>query len=682
MVGTVPRRATGDRMRTGQTLLVAVVTITALTAAGPTGSASPVTDVPDDASVSRTSAGHSAGAGLSRDRVLAMVEARLGEGRPADVALATLDILDATPGFRSILVDEERGEATAELADAPEASGVEFAGDLDGDGLTDVVTGLRHADDGTPAARLTGSRGSDGTTLWSVEIDVPAEADWWPYVIPDVTGDDIADVLETSYAGSDWSRSSCGSDGCQHEHGSDLTADWTIRSGSDGAVIGSRRVDGWSSALYEDRSSAELTSSRKSHRQQYRTHRSPTWPTVVGDQDGDGDADLLWVGLSAAFEYATERNAGPAGLWSERSERAVREGTIDARIADADGTEIGHLTGDIAAGTGWVQPLGEPAEPAAFLINVERDAVYEQRCSSEPLGSRCETSTIHAPDELRVLEAVTFDERFRVREPGIHGWAWPDVTGDGVADIVTFDGVRSGADGTTWAPLEGREVWEHLGETAAGRPVVLSGSWDVEAVACGTMQTADVTTLELARLDGTSGDELAVSRHEHRGACGESSWSPVTVSPVADHDGDGVVDLAVLVERDGGSWHDVSEVVSGLGGRITGPLAGVPHPIGDVDGDGVEDLKLYDREGGEVVVGMPRGDILWRLGTDGALWQTADVDGDGTAEALVSRRRHEDDGDGTASVTTWFELVTGRDGAVRWRTTPRTSTYAYLTSPS
>ena len=190
--------------------------------------------------------------------------------RGDDVVVSVTDLAYSAGAGGKTTVEVIQG-ATGHTASVAQASSTDDApaaglvGDLDGDGLRDVVV----ASSAATRVSLTAQRGVDGRPLWSQQFDsAPAV---WLEAAGDTTGDGVGDVLVYGF-----------------DFWADQPIQATVVSGSDGAAQWSRQTGG-------------------------------AW--AVGDIDRDGRADVLtvddiWTLRALGYRYVAISGSGRR-LWAK-----------------------------------------------------------------------------------------------------------------------------------------------------------------------------------------------------------------------------------------------------------------------------------------------------------------------------------------------------------------------------
>ena len=258
-----------------------------------------------------------------------------------------------------------------------------------------------------------------------------------------------------------------------------------------------------------------------------------------------------------------------------------------------------------------------------------------------------------------------------------------DIDADGVRDFLV--GAEGAADyrGQVYAVSgkDGSVLYTVTGPPRsligfAGKTIAQVGDVDADGIEdflVGAFADMDATGTAFV-YSGVSGKLL----HEIPGQATLEDFG-FAAAPLADHDGDGVVDFlvsAILVNGAGGAHAGVVRWISGADGSILQEIEGRGErdffgsdlaTIEDVDGDGVPDFAAtaddVDIAGRVELRSGGSGALLWeRTGNrldslGGSLDRMPDIDGDGISE-LVAGAFNADGGDGYA------EVLSGADGSL------------------
>lgn len=372
------------------------------------------------------------------------------------------------------------------------------------------------------------------------------------------------------------------------------------------------------------------------------------WTIGTGDVDGDGYCDLVVgsmvyrdrnggrdqanAGAAFVFRGVPPDDLGPGGLEAQPAMIITNErtdGRLGRKLAVADFDDDGLA--DILVGA-------YTDDPVPGNNGVDAGSAYIFRGRALPVGGAAEITTLAQADWSALGNSRSDQLGFAV--------AAGDVTGDGIADAVV----------SVWL-----EDFPALGDT--GAIYIYPGS-------AGGMPEVTPIVLAVAEANALLGQEVAV---------------------VGDIDGDGIDDIAAHAERSDVVNRDVGDVFLLAGGLNPPPVEGVPPPpfraafgrvpvpmpngnawfgravglVGDVDGDGFGDAAVGAPFGMSAGNGMRSGvGWLYRGGPDGiaadpateigtwpghetfdfgfqAVARAGDVDGDGIDDWMVIIRDDE-----------------------------------------
>lgn len=557
-------------------------------------------------------------------------------------------------------------------------------GDLDGDGRADLVI-----ETATEAQLVVEAvSGADGHRIWRRS---PASLNDWLFVPgADVNRDGVGDFQVLTLSGVSTSSGTCNESRCQRGWRWDFTWTHGVVSGATGATLWSTSSPGWFEYSVVDTSHEGLV--RRSWSSKATTKgenvylgvdlgRGPSSPGVVVNRinldrtrtdDGRQTARVLY------------QEEGSTSLTS-MTEAEIRDGATGElrRTMRAEGTHVsslawaGQLVGDGEEDLLWqargVEPTSYSCRTVAVLM-VQRE--------------RCADSRDAPVNYVRLtgIDGATLAQAWETRHDGqLWSWAGQDLTGDGVTDVrlVSFEDssttLISGADGTTAWTRAGYLI-DRLGDLGGGPGpdailVRFGGTWD------------EGFSMDLVRIDGTTGTELVSSHHEldthganmtelwveNVGPVGGSTGGDVTVTTGranVDWDAQTVRDEHTdILAEDGATASVLSERHLNQFGAVSG--------VGDVTGDGRSDATSWHYESvwtesdgwsyfqtrwvEDAVVELLTMTDLRPLPVDRWLSSSADLDGDGVHELIFARELDTPDG-----LATEITAVNGPDGSPRW----------------
>jgi hypothetical protein len=554
-------------------------------------------------------------------------------------------------------------------------------GDVDGDGLDDVAdaTVTFPADPDLPSTlRTVVRRGVDGVELWATADDgVVAPAG-------DLDGDGLDDVVVSTLTVLDEeSVSSCDDDGCEDRFRAEFEQVQQARSGLAGDIWWERRHDGMIDARFAQ-DHGLLGSGGYSFEVDY--------DFVAAMPGGDGargvDRVLLERFVGSARQSSTSEDPTGTGLSLLRTERFVQmvDGRTSVQVVEGpSGEVVAELAEDglaLLLPTGPVQ--GVDAQPLRWEIATVGDV--EERCASVlVVGLGCERSAEPSTSTVAVLDGG-LQEVWRTAVDGavlILATAVADLDGDGHAEIMTFD-VRD--DGLGTALLDGRTGttrWTLVEEDWRFPLSVgdLDGIGGLDLVTVAVEFGADDLALLLQRRDGTTGAVVLATRREAPAVDGRCAFQLLyAFDAELDRDGDGVTDIGGGgISIDLGPDCEGPEVTTsdiwlesaasdtaldedGADGIL------LRFPAGDLDGDDEGEL-LRERPGDDGSAAVVRAE---GGATGAALWEVAlsegsylvplgvDVEGDGGVDVV---RHAPAPGGGWTEIV---EVLRGADATTVW----------------
>lgn len=558
------------------------------------------------------------------------------------------------------------------------------AGDLDLDGHDDVVVLVSQNTSSVMQARS----GADGRLLWSTR---PADG---RYVYAsasgqDLTGDDVPDVVLSSFGDVDYQDEGEGPDGQIHRSTVTFTQSFAVLSGADGLPVWQRSVD---SSVVETRTASADDLGGYAEQYRYTLDNGFVLPLVAGDVTGDGAADIALSVVDLEYvERYDQRQVLVAG--QNRFEETFASSTDAAILDGRSGSARAERKATDQAAVSVLLPAGDLDDDRApeLLWTTEPELQYSSSCLQVTDQRLCHEA--QQPPQVATLELLRGKDlsvAWSARSQGRYVFAFglgTDVNGDGTQDLGSYAvepgwrvAVISGADGRTlWSTVDEDGIAFLTGISAGptgptatvtrfAEGTTISGEVFLEAA---TERRAADTGLPL----GTTVRRVSAAPPGSGDSAGTGTG---TIWFTPDADGDGtpelLTDLSVsaytfgqqgavvrsllVIER-----HATADVVRSAEGADQRSV----QPFGDLDGDALLDLRI-DRYGQDSE-GFPLSDVDLQSAGDGApLWTFqlhrdesarigADHDGDGGNEVLLLR----DTEDGVQ-----LDEASGQDGHVRW----------------
>ena len=538
------------------------------------------------------------------------------------------------------------------------------AGDLDGDGLDDVVTYSFGPEEG---GRVQARRGTDGTVLW--ERPVEAEAGFVYPLGQDVTGDGRADLLldELSLQGE-----SVGTP-VTSESRSRLRQVYGVVSGADGAGLWSRTVDG----TVVERSTGvgaggggPVTAEAGAGTVEVEATGLPLLLLA-----GGGSPALVENVVDVTVRYRDAYAATPeAGGFAY--DEVVRTSTSASAVDPATGTARALRSAAGVPGLALLEPVGDldgDRSPEGVWV-VDRGPDAQVACAYALDAGTCRGTDDDStpPTTTELLGLADGAARWEREDAGyaLVG-VGAEADGDGTGDLVRqqpFGGLEvvSGRDGTP--------VWL----TAADEDrAVVAVDGGVVALLGLLFEGPDGAELVLERRSLATGDVVDADRRPL--PLGGSGFVLVYAQQIADGDGDGGAELVVgaLTEASSEDPEEAPQVRSSA--RVV-PVAAGPALLTtegddprfllgypDLDGDGLAEVVLDvvtavddDAFGTDATaLRVADGAALWRFRGSflGFPYAAGDQDGRPGAELLAGRLR----GDDVVAVS-----LRGADLGLRW----------------
>jgi hypothetical protein len=534
-----------------------------------------------------------------------------------------------------VLAAEEPAPPAEAEPFGPLADGVP-AGDLDGDGLADVLVGTFDGE----AFEVRAVRGTDGSTIWSSGEDASGLLGF--PLGRDATGDGRDDLLMHSVTGFGVGHDVEHPDGYDYGYTAELTHTVALVSGADGRPVWQHTRSG----SEDERGSGRFGPMGATYEYSY-TRRSvgaDVLALLSDDLTGDGLPDVVVEAFDLDLDVSgSGADVLVAGV--DESASALRAGTTVEVLEGTTGHVVGgrelHDTQDLALLLPAGQVAGTPLADLVWFSETVPDrssaCVYAVVVYGCPVGEDA-----YGGVGLELLEGAALAPLWSVEAAGGLPFATPlgaDADTDGSPDLVLYVDaptprveVRSGDDGALlWAHESGDGLQLLLGTAVDGAdPVVVLGAFDRELSPLGA--AAEVV---VERRDAATGSLRSTRTHRSTAdAADASSFGFVFVGHAAqDADGDGRPELVVGSGTAAGDDAQSVAVVEDLGtGRVvreerTDDLR-LTVGYGDLDGDALLDLasiavllRHEDGEEGEVFFSVDADVTALRAVDDRALWR-------------------------------------------------------------
>ncbi|MGH2738979.1 MAG: FG-GAP repeat domain-containing protein [Actinomycetota bacterium] len=469
------------------------------------------------------------------------------------------------------------------------------AGDLDGDGSEDAIEHLGLSTDTSEVTRLSGVRGSDGTTLWSMDFDGYVE----PYPVENLDGSAGTDVIVLR-----WSFQ-------PNPAGELATTTLTAVRGEDGEQVWTREYTGFATWVGVGSSGGSVQLG----------HAYPR--RVAEDMNGDGAGDLLISRSASGYLYE-----GGTGTFRE-SANAIFE-------------VVSGRTGELISAIPVVGIQGYP--DADVIPDVTGDGladVLTMSVSFDPAAAPSQGGTASLSAYPGTGGLPVWQTQVEVLSPPYLQTADLDGDGGGDALLVSNSFDESGATSSRFDAISGNDgssMWQ------------LEFDGYADAIVAGdATDDAGQDLLAFVGLGGSEGEEPGALLV--RGSDGETVWarsSPDIASsyPASDATGDGVLDLL------------------STGPRSTRPA---PEPLVDAPGGGearTAKAKLETPSGGRRnlvrIFDGANGKRVWTRVVDRRAYVLTiggDLDGDGADDLAVIQQRR-------ASVS--YFPISGKTGRGLW----------------
>lgn len=527
------------------------------------------------------------------------------------------------------------------------------AGDLDGDGLEDVLDLIF----GIDSLQLAAREGDSGNELWRMPL---SGFDAIPIALEDATGDGAADVLLLEISvGDETSVAECTPlSACYAVEGQTYT--WTVSmvSGTDGSVAWSRASEG---AVVHSPSES-IVGNLNAYTGTAAATNAYVVPFPSGDHDGDGSQDVVIdeIDLVDPFMYV--------GTFDEDMSASVLAG---ASVAATRAYVVSGATGaplmskaTATSGLAHLAPIGDlTGDGITDLIWDEDSYIATPGVCSWPIpgpdgtcvGAGVERRSIEMIDGATLLTGWT-------REMGGFGWLYPlggDIDGDAAPELVFLGAGEEGVQSQILSGANGADVWSS--------PDIILGLIEAEGldpvVSTAALLWGEVgIDYEIRRRSAADGSLLGVStRHIELPT---DSWDLFVISEfwlVPDANGDGSIDNFTQTTVYANRTYGHLFIENGIDGSELFARSGVGEPYAfwfpDMNGDGLSDMLdvdvVWHRHSSEVIftgVSISTGEAIHQVHRAvhlaSFIWleRTADLTGTGGADLLLSWTQILEDG--------------------------------------
>lgn len=488
----------------------------------------------------------------------------------------------------------ERPDALADAGDDALWIGTP-AGDLDTDGLEDVLAFEVDLEDFDYATTVHALRGSTGEVLWSS----PLGSIFGSIALPggDLDGDGGDDVLLLSLTVTSGGAGTCVPFAvCAFVD--DYTFEWGVAglSGATGEVGFARAYAGRLSGVY----AAEITPAPTiGVAQAFTATNYDVLPLLTEDHDGDGGRDLVInrIDVTAAGAVA---GAFPLVTFAFGFGELVLIGSHNEVISGATGLDLFSHSGENSE-LAFMYPAGDAVgDPASDLLLESLTFTPVAACAFAAVGTCVGGAPVSLT--LEMFDGSTLSSAW-AREVSVatEGFTYPieaDVNGNGSSDLFLIEFASEGVRQSVLDGSDGSALWALVHDFVL-LPIGPTGGGPGSDLFTIEVEFADELSLSFVRIDGATGAELLTTPQ----TLPEGDYWDVLVFLAGDADGDGVQDpvLDALVFDTNPPVSEVT-VESGATGapiftRLLNALA-FSMPGGDLDGSGTSDLVDWTVEEG------------------------------------------------------------------------------------